>query len=220
MHIGRETSFDDEIAARHFDTACEHGHYESCKSLGLMYLKGKGVDRDRAKANELLDRFRLNASIKYLRLGVQAGLPSIAGGEGELILPIPVGPAIGLSGSYSFIPGGGSLLVVLEGKDEPSPAPDAAIMGATARVYPNHQARGAYLAGGWNQFLTNGAAPRQGFSFRMGMRNDAKYLYSGIEFGMGLFGVVNTKDFDPDATPYNIPLLLPTLAISVGLTPF
>ncbi|MEQ1571671.1 MAG: tetratricopeptide repeat protein, partial [Myxococcota bacterium] len=226
VHLGRETNFDEEIAARHFDTACENGHYESCKSLGLMYLKGKGVERDRAKANELLDRFRLNARPKYLRVGLQAGLPSVVGAEGELILPIPFGPAIGVSGGYSYVPGGGGVLLLAKGADQVTPAPDLTVMGATVRVFPNHQARGVYVAAGIHQLTPSGSGvdaakyQRMGYSGKFGMRNDAKLLYSGVEFGMGVFEAVDPYDFDPDADHAAIPLLLPTVALSFGLAPF
>ena len=45
-------SFDDEIAAGHLDRACANAEFESCKALGQMYLRGKGVEKDRLKAKE------------------------------------------------------------------------------------------------------------------------------------------------------------------------
>ena len=45
VHLDRKTSFDDEIAARHLNTACSNGEFDACKDLGQMYLVGKGVER-------------------------------------------------------------------------------------------------------------------------------------------------------------------------------
>ena len=98
VHLDRRTSFDDEIAARHLQTACDNGTYDSCKTLGQMYVRGKGVERDRQKANELLERFRLNADRKHVKFGIAAGLPLGVGGELEIVAPIPVGPAISVFG--------------------------------------------------------------------------------------------------------------------------
>ncbi|NOY25408.1 MAG: sel1 repeat family protein, partial [Oligoflexia bacterium] len=142
VHLDRKTSFDDEIAARHLDTACANGHYDSCRVLGSMYLRGKGVERDRGRANELLERFRLNAPRKHVRLGLSGGFPVIVGAEAEIVLPIPVGPALSIGGTYSWIPSGGAAFILLRGEGQPSVFPDLQVVTMTARVYPNTQARG------------------------------------------------------------------------------
>jgi hypothetical protein len=223
VHLDRDTSFDDEIAARHLDTACANGEYDSCRDLGTMYLRGKGVERDRAKANELLDRFRLNAERKYVRLGVQGGIPSVAGGELELVVPIPVGPALSVAGTFSQVPGAGAVLVLVQG-DEAEDAPDLRVMGAFGRLYPNHQARGVYGAVGFQQLTASGGSlaesrVRSGWSALLGMRKDSKWMYTGLELGLGQYGFVELQDFD-EAETGSIPLILPTLGVSVGLAPF
>ena len=138
VHLNRKTNFDDEIAARHLDSACMNGHYDSCRVLGTMYLRGKGVERDRKRANELLERFRSNAQRKHVRLGISAGMVNVVGGELELVAPIPVGPALSIMGQYSYIPTGGTVLVVLEGDSTPTDPPDLTILGAAAPAVPEH----------------------------------------------------------------------------------
>jgi TPR repeat protein len=224
VHLDRDTSFDDEIAARHLDTACANGEYESCRDLGTMYLRGQGVERDRAKANELLERFRLNARRHYLRIGIQGGLPSAAGGDLELVLPIPVGPALSVGGGFSQLPGAGGILVVIEGDTNPADPPDLRVLLAGARLYPNHQARGIYGAAGFQQITAFGSGLREdrqriGWNGAVGIRNDQKVIYTGLELGLGQYGVIDLHDFDEDKTGV-FPLIIPTLSLSVGLTPF
>lgn len=224
VHLDRKSSFDDEIAARHLETACDNGHYDSCKDLGGMYLRGKGVERDRQKAKELLDRFRLNAPRKHFRFGVHVGLAYAAGGEAELVLPIPVGPAIAVAGSYSYIPYGGTVMALLVGMDSPDEAPDFQYIDATVRIYPNPQARGLYGAAGYHTLSASGGSltedlGRDGWSGRIGYRNDSKYFYTGLEMGIGWYGVVDLNDFDEDENGL-IPLVLPTLGFSVGFAVF
>jgi hypothetical protein len=138
-----------------------------------------------------------------------------------VILPIPVGPAIGLSGSFSYAPALGQLLYALKSDENvPSPAPALTVYGGTVRVYPNHQARGIYFAGGYNQLWTEGLPVRNGYTTRVGVRNDAKFLYTGLEYGIGLFDYVDTTDFDEDSEGGFIPLIVPTFALSIGLAPF
>lgn len=222
VHLDRRTSFDDEIAARHLDTACDNGHYDSCKVLGNMYLRGKGVERDRQRANELLERFRLNAPRKHVRLGIVGGLPTVGGGEAELVLPIPVGPALSLGGTFSYIPWGGTAFVLLEGEDKPDVPPDLQVITLSARIYPNTQARGLWVGAGAHQMTASGGSlegqedlVRTGFSARVGFRNDSRMFYTGVEMGLGTYGTVDIKDFDEDESGL-IPLLLPAMAVSVG----
>lgn len=223
VHIDRRTSFDDEIAARHYDTACENGEFDSCRYLGNMYLRGKGVERDRQRAGELLERFRQNAPRKHIRLGLTGGLPTVAGGEAELVLPIPVGPAFSVGGTFSYIPGGGSLFLLLRGESDPQVAPDLQVITLTARVYPNNRARGLWGGIGVHELVafdgdlaTRGTMTRRGATVRFGVRNDNKNVYTGLEVGMGTFGTVDINDFDEEETG-KIPLLLPSLAVSGGL---
>ncbi len=223
VHMDRDTSFDDEIAARHYSSACDTGFFESCKDLGLMYLRGEGVDRDRAHANELLDRYRLNAALRYVRLGAIVGLPMAVGGELELIAPIPVGPAIGLSGHASYVPQGAGLLIAIQGDDVRGTAPDLIVKGATVRVYPNHQARGIFVAGGVDSIADDVEKGRErdrtGWSFRFGMRNDSGALFAGVEMGLGYYGTVELVDFDEEESG-SIPLVVPAFALTFGLAPF
>ena len=221
VHLERKTAFDEEIAARHLSTACGNGSYDSCRLLGLMYLNGRGVERDRRKAKELLERFRVNASRKHVRLGIQAGLPSVVSGELELVAPIPVGPAIAVSGTWTNFPGVGSVLVLLEG-DEPDEAPNLRVMSMSGRIYPNHQARGMYGALGWTMMRAHGGSlteadvrDRSGWSARLGLRTDVNNIYTGVELGIGQFGVLRLKDFDEEESGA-IPVVLPTFAFNVG----
>jgi len=220
VHLDRRTSFDDEIAARHLDTACDNGSYDSCKVLGTMYMRGKGVERDRQEARQLLERFRLNAPRKHVRLGITGGLATLAGGEAELVLPIPVGPAISVGGTYSYLPGLGTAMMLLKGLDKPAVAPDIQSITLSARLYPNTQARGVYGAFGVHQLTASGgdlpqALVRSGWSARLGFRNDSKLFYTGIELGLGQYGLVYLKDFDSNETGI-LPLLLPTFNFSMG----
>jgi uncharacterized protein len=221
VHLDRKTSFDDEIAARHLTTACENGEFDSCRVLGGMYLRAKGVARDRERATELLDRFRLNALRRHLRLGIQAGLLSFFGLEGEFVLPIPVGPALSISGGWSYVPGLGSFMVMLDGEDEPAKAPAVRFAGGNIRIYPNHQGRGIYGSAGLHQVTGVGGSlksprTRSGWNAKMGFRSDSRGLYTGIEFGVAQLGLIDIQDFDPDSDPGKFPLILPTFAFSMG----
>ncbi|RME20641.1 MAG: sel1 repeat family protein, partial [Deltaproteobacteria bacterium] len=219
VHLDRRTSFDDEIAARHLATACDNGQFESCKELGTMYLRGKGVERDRQKARELAERFRLNARRRHLRFGPAIGLPIAGGGEAELVLPIPVGPAISFGGSTSYIPSGGSLLPLLVGQDQPEVAPDYQYFDGVVRLYPNTQARGLYGAAGFHQLRAAGGSltetmTRSGWSARVGFRSDARHLYTGLEVGLAQYGVIDLSDFDSDKTGI-IPFIFPIVSFSM-----
>ncbi len=226
VHLDRDTNFDEEIAARHLDTACENGHYESCRTLGYMYLRGKGVERDRQRATELLDLFRQNAARKYVRLGAQIGFPSLVAGSLELVLPIPVGPALSVAGELSYIPYVGAVLVSLENDPQPTDEPALQQVSAVARLYPNHQARGGFIGASYGQMLTVGGSVdpplvRNGFTVRAGLRNDNKRVYAGAEIGMAVYGLVDTNKFAEDGednhTP--IPLVMPFFVFTVGLAP-
>ncbi len=219
VHLDRATSFDDEIAARHLDTACDNSDFESCKALGTMYLRGKGVERDRVRAKELFDRFRFNAKRRHVRLGLTGGLPSAIGAELEAVVPIPIGPALSVGGTFSYIPGGGSVLVLIEGEDSPRDPPDLQVLQAIGRLYPNHQGRGLYGAIGFHQLTAAGGSiadrSRAGFNGRVGIRSQSGATYSTLEFGLGNYGIVDLSDFDEDENG-KIPLLLPTFSFGVG----
>jgi TPR repeat protein len=223
VHLDRGTNFDDEIAAEHLLTACDNGTYDSCKTLGQMYLRGKGVERDRQKANELLERFRLNAERKHVRLGVAVGLPVGVGGEAELVVPIPVGPALSVWGQGSYLPGAGALLLTLRGR-EVAEGEDAELMvlGGGARLYPNTQARGLYVGGGVHQITTSAQRngyplDRFGWTGNVGYRLDSKLTYTSLEIGLGQYGVLDPKDWGADPGTTTFPLLVPTVGFSMGL---
>lgn len=221
VHLGRRTNFDLEIAARHLDTACSRGHYPSCKELGTMYMRGKGVERDRERAAELLERFRYNMPRKHVRVGINAGLPTILAGEGELVLPIPVGPAFSVGGTYSYIPKGGGLMMSLEGMDYPDTPPDLTSISLNARLYPNTQARGLYFAVGAHRMDAWGGdlgrpLQRQGLSVRVGTRTDTGFGYTGLDIGLFQLGFVDINDFDEEEEGL-IPLVNTAFSFSAGL---
>jgi TPR repeat protein len=231
VHLDRDTSFDEEVAARHLEDACANSWFPSCKELGVMYARGRGVERDRARARELLDRFRRNAPRRYLRLGLQGGLPSAAGGEVELVLPVPA-PALSIAAAYSFLPYVGTVLPLLKGREDPDPdtAPNGAdyrYLGLTARLYPNPRARGLYGFGGFDQVRASGGYlpagktyDRTGWRGGVGLRTDNKFTFVGLEAGLGWYGAVDLTDFDEDSNPGKIPVIQTTFALSVGLAPF
>jgi TPR repeat protein len=226
VHLQRKTSFDDEIAARHLESACDNGHFESCKQLGEMYARGKGVEKDRVRAKEFAQRYSVNATRKHVRVGVQLGFPYVAGGTAELVVPVPVGPALALTGSYSYLPKLGGVMVQLEGDSYPDDAPDLTWVDAGLRLYPNTKARGLFVMAGAHRLQASGGvlaggAPvtRQGFSARLGIHNDARWSYTRVEMGIGQYGMVNLNDFDEDETG-TFPLVQATLGFSVGLAPF
>ena len=217
VHLDRRTSFDDEIAARHLDTACANGFYDSCRILGGMYLRGKGVERDRQRATELLERFRFNAKRKHLRMGAAVGLPYLLGLEGEIVLPIPVGPAISINGHYSYVPLAGGPLYVLDG--DSITLANLTSSGFGARLYPNHQARGLYGAVGLHTLTAtnnDGSRSRSGWNARVGVRSQTKSFYTSLEIGMGQYGLLDLNDFD-DLEQGVFPVILPAVGFSMGL---
>lgn len=221
IHLGRDTSFDDEIAAGHLKKACENGHFESCKVLGEMYQRGKGVEKDRAKAKEMAQRYSINADRRHIRLGGRVGFPTLAGGEGELVAPIPVGPALAVTASGSFIPGIGGLMVQLKGDTAPDVQPDLRYLDAGLRLYPNNKARGLYGMVGVHELQASGGElnkplARTGVSARLGMYSEDKLFYSRLEMGIGQYGMINLRDFDDDETG-RFPLVQATLSFSFGL---
>jgi TPR repeat protein len=230
VHLDRKTSFDNEIAAGHLLSACDNAHFESCKELGQMYIKGKGVEKDRVRAKELLQKFSVNAQRRHVRLGLHFGFPYVAGGELELVAPIPVGPAIAVTGSYSYLPRLGGALMQLKGETAPGDPPDLQYADAGVRLYPNNKARGLYAMVGahWMQAeggdlvdheLLEPVLTRVGPSARLGIHSENKALYTRVEMGIGSYGMIDLVDFDEDETG-SFPLIQATLGLSVGFAPF
>lgn len=224
VHLQRRTSFDDEIAAGHLRTACDNGHFESCRIMSEMYSKGKGVERDRARAKEFAQRYSLNAKRRHVRLGGHVGFPYIAGGEGELVAPIPWGPAISVTGAYSYLPGLGGFMVQLVGEDTPDVAPDLTYIDAGVRLYPNNKARGLYAMVGVHRVEAAGGELlepliRDGLSARMGMYSESRFFYTRVEMGIAQYGMIYLSDFDEDETS-SFPLIQATLGFSMGFAPF
>lgn len=221
IHLDRRTSFDDEIAAGHLVSACENGHYESCREIGQMYLRGKGVERDRDKAREYTERFRINARRRHLRFGPSIGFPYVLGGAAEVVLPIPVGPAIAFGGSYAYVPYLGNVLLFLEGQDSPEDASDMVYWDGVARLYPNNKARGIYGGVGYHMVDAVGGSQdlgrdRSGFSVRVGISSDNKIFFSRVELGLAQYGIIDLNDFDEDEEA-TFPFFQPVLGLSFGL---
>jgi uncharacterized protein len=224
VHIQRKTSFDDEIAAGKLERACDNGHFESCKDLGEMFLKGKGVEKDRVKAREFAQRYSVNARRRHLRLGAHIGFPYVAGAEGELVLPIPVGPAIAATGSFSYLPGLSGALYQVRSDSPPDDAPDLWYADVGARLYPNNKARGLYVMGGAHRIRLVNAPEgdkydRQGISGRLGMYNENKVFYTRVEMGIANYGLIDLNDFDEDETA-QFPLIQAVLGVSFGIAAF
>jgi len=220
VHLNRKTSFDDEIAAGHLEAACDSGHFDSCKELGTMYARGKGVEKDRLRAKEFAQRYSVNARRRHVRVGIHGGFPFVAGAEGELVAPIPVGPAIAVTGSYSHLPGMGGPLMQLEGETDPADPPNLSYWDAGLRLYPNNKARGLYGMVAFHQLTASGgelSSPiyRAGPSARLGIHSENKFIYTRVEMGLGQYGMVYMNDFDEDETG-SFPLLQPVLGFSVG----
>lgn len=226
VHLDRKSNADDEIAAGHLETACLNGSYESCRTLGTMYAKGKGVERDRQRAGELFQLFRYKAPRRHLRLGPVIGLPYAIGAEGEVVLPLPVGPGISVGGHASFVPLAGGSLLLLKAESVPVNSPDLSIYGFNVRVYPNPQARGLYGSVGFHQFRAGGGELaegeelfRSGWNARIGLRSQSKTFYTSLEIGLGTYGNIDINDFD-DLSTGQFPLLLPSVGLSMGLAVF
>ena len=186
-----------------------------------MYARGKGVEKDRLRAKEFAQRYSVNARRRHARLGIHAGFPFLLGGELELVAPIPVGPALAVTGSYSYLPKAGGALMLLQGDDEPTNPPDLSYWDAGVRVYPNNKARGLFGMVSFHQLMAEGGeltAPiyRVGPSARLGIHSESKLFYTRVEMGLGQYGMINMNDFDEEETG-SFPLLQPVLAFSMGV---
>lgn len=222
VHLERDTNFDDEIAADHLQNACDNGHFESCRELSTMYLRGRGVEKDNEIARDLAQRYSANAPRRHGRLGISLGFPSGAGAEAEAVLPIPVGPSIALTGAYSFLPEVGGALSLLRGEDWPAnPAPYQYI-GLGARVYVSNKARGIYGMADVCQ-IDGGSVEvpltRSGFSGRVGLYSESRAWYTRIEMGLGRFGSIDISDWDEDEQGV-FPLIEAAIALSAGVSFF
>ena len=221
VHLNRQTNFDDEIAAGFLAQACDHGHFESCRVLGNMYLRGKGVERDRQKAKELAEQFQLNAARRHLRIGAQIGFPYGAAGSAEIVLPIPVGPAIAVGGSGTYVPFLGNAMMGLEGIDVPSENYPGLYYDGVVRIYPNTKARGLYGGAGFHalQGDLSGRLIRKGYTGRIGLYAERKALFTRLEMGIGYYGLVELSNFDDDKDGV-FPLIQPTFGFTVGAAVF
>jgi TPR repeat protein len=221
VHLRRATSFDDEIAANHLVTACDNGHFESCRILGNMYLRGKGVERDRQKAKELSEQFQFNATRRHVRLGVQVGFPYGIAGAAEVVLPIPVGPALSFAGSGTYVPYLGNAMMGLDGLDVPSENYPALYYDGVVRLYPNTKARGIYGGMGWHNIQGDiaGELVRKGASGRFGIYTENKSVFTRVEMGIGYYGPVELSNFDEDKDG-TFPLVQPTFGFTVGAALF
>ncbi|MEM6926435.1 MAG: hypothetical protein AAF602_05875, partial [Myxococcota bacterium] len=116
--------------------------------------------------------------------------------------------------------------------------PDLAIYGIGGRFYPNNKGRGLFVGGGLHWWTANnvvlpeaddpdvfGFEPekssgatitRTGFNAKFGIRSQAKSTYSLVEFGLATYGSINTNHFDKPSENIALPLLLPSVAFSVG----
>ena len=187
-----------------------------------MYSRGKGVEKDRVKARELAQRYSVNAERRHVRFGARLGFPSLAGGELELVAPIPVGPALSVTGSYSWLPGLGGVMVQLKGRTYPDNPPDYRYVDAGLRLYPNNKARGLYAMAAVHQIQATGgdlrgSLVRTGVSARLGMHSESRLFFSRVEMGLGQYGFIHLHDFD-DGETGSFPLIQATLALSVGLS--
>ena len=221
VHLRRATSFDDEIAATHLASACDNGHFESCRILGNMYLRGKGVERDRQKAKELSEQFQFNATRRHVRIGAQLGFPYGIAGTAEVVLPIPVGPALSFAATGSYVPYLGNAMMGLSGLNVPADNYPGLYYDGVVRLYPNTKARGIYGGAGWHHLQgdINGILVRQGASGRLGIYSENKSFFTRMEMGIGYYGPVDLGNFGEN-TEGSFPLIQPTFGITVGTAVF
>jgi hypothetical protein len=148
------------------------------------------------------------------------------------VLPIPVGPALSVGAAYSYLPYMGNIFYAIEGQaldDEASDgnntpcandSTDCALQrwGLFGRLYPNHQARGAFASFGYQHAsaVTSPGADaeseagsarvsedeitlaRDVLLFTGGLRADRKWYYSGLEIGFAIYGDFDIDNFDDE----------------------
>lgn len=199
-HLSRGTHYEAALAAQAFDKACDAGRTESCRQLAGLMKRGHGVERDRKAARRLLIDAGELEPIKHVRLGLRLGFLSILAADAEVVLPIPVGPAISLGGDFTYLPGTEGLSI--------------AYLGPTLRIYPSHKARGLYFAAGWHQFRIkdDDLVVSSGFNGRVGIRVQKKLLFGGVEIGLGSIQAPNLQEaIEP------VPLVAPMLGLTGGV---
>jgi TPR repeat protein len=199
-HLSLDTHYEAGVAARYFDRACEAGRTDSCRELSLLYRRGRGVERNPKRARQLMVEAGRLQPIRHVRLGARLGFLNILGVDGEVVLPIPVGPAISVGGDFSFLPGNGLSMVYL---------------GPTVRIYPSHSARGLYAAAGWHQFRINAkgeVTTNAGFNGRVGVRVQQNLTWGGVEIGLASVDAPRVREI---IRP--IPLVVPVFGVSGGI---
>lgn len=203
-HLARGTHYEAGIAAPHLDRACDAGRTDACAALGSMYKAGNGVERDRKKGRELLVKAGELQPVKHVRLGARVGFLNLLGVDTEVVLPIPVGPAISVGGDFSYLPGTDDLSMMY--------------VGPTVRVYPSHSARGLYAAAGWHQFRIDAkdeVTTNAGFNGRVGVRVQKGATFGGVEIGLASVDAPRVQEI---IRP--IPLVVPVFGVSGGVAFF
>ncbi len=199
-HLSLDTHYEAGVAADYFDRACEAGRTDSCRELGLLYRRGRGVERDPKRARQLLVKAGQLQPVRHVRLGARLGFLNIFGVDTEVVLPIPVGPAISVGGDFSYLPGNGLSMVYI---------------GPTVRIYPSRSARGLYAAAGWHQFRINAkgeVTTNAGFNGRVGVRVQQNLTWGGVEIGLAS---VDAPRVQESIRP--IPLVVPVFGVSGGI---
>jgi hypothetical protein len=112
-------------------------------------------------------------------------------------------------------------MMLIKGMDYPDTPPDLRSVTVSARLYPNTQARGLFVAVGAQQLDAWGndldtPLQRQGFSARVGLRNDVRFGYTGLEIGLFNLGVIDINDFDEDEHG-QFPFMNTAVAFTAGL---
>jgi len=199
-HLSLQTHYEAGVASGYFDRACEAGLTDSCHELGMLYRKGFGVPRDPKRGRQFLQRAGELQPIKHVRLGARVGFLNLVGVDTELVLPLPVGPAISVGGDFSLLPGQGLSM---------------AYIGPTVRIYPSHNARGLYAAAGWHQFRIKAKdtlTTNSGFNGRVGVRVQQNLTWGGVEIGLASVDAPRVRDLIKP-----IPLVVPVFGISGGI---
>lgn len=203
-HLERGTPYEAGIAAAHFEAACNGGRTKACSELGTLYKTGNGVPKDPRKGRQLLVKAGELEPVKHVRLGARLGFLGILGVDTEVVLPIPVGPAISVGGDFSYLPGSDELTMTY--------------LGPTVRIYPSHSARGLYAAAGWHQFRINAkeeVTTNAGFNGRVGVRVQKKATFGGVEIGLASVDAPRVAEI---IRP--IPLVVPVFGVSGGVAFF
>lgn len=203
-HLARATTFEAGVAASYFETACSGGRTGACSELGRLYKQGLGVPKDPRRGRQLLVKAGELQPVKHVRLGGRIGFLNILGVDTEVVLPIPVGPAISVGGDFSYLPGSDDLSMTY--------------VGPTLRVYPSRSARGLYGAVGFHQFRINvkdEVTTNAGFNGRVGVRVQKGHTFGGVEIGLASVDAPRVAEI---IRP--IPLVVPVFGLSGGVAFF